>query len=365
MDFIQIFKIFPLAEEKELAELVELYADRGFPFRPKKLCMLAYELASKNGQPGFSPTKKRAGRYWLKGFLKRYPKIVTKTANNLSINRAMAGNRYQLDKFYVQYKTWLDRWHINYQPNAIWNVDECGLPDVPKEGRVLASVGQRAFQTVSGEKPTNSTLLCFVSAGGLATPPLLIMKGTKVMPEWREATPTGYMVRTSSSGYINQDLFTQYGTRFVQYLRDNHLLFSDASNKKNLLLLDMHKSHLFNIKFMRMMKANNIEVGSFPPHCTHLIQPLDDVPFAALKNMYNDALLQLNFRLAGKKMTKPQFFRLLVPAFTAAMSPEAIRKGFSNTGIFPFNPNALKVWRIGPSLAFDRCKSLKAIEVEV
>ena len=269
----------------------------------------------------------------------------------------MAANKEQIAQFFVEYQSWLEKWQIIHYPNHIWNVDECGLPDVPKETRVIGEVGKKAFQTVAGEKGTNSTLLCFVSAGGLVCPPLLILKGSKVQPDWREATPTGYMVRASPTGYINQDLFAQYGERFIKFLDNNGLLIKDTgSQQKNLLLLDMHKSHLFNIKFMKLMQEHNIEVCSFPPHCTHVLQPLDDVPFARFKSMYNTALLDLNYKLAGRKMSKPQMFRMLVPTFTAAMSHDAIVRGFKNTGIYPVDPSAAKLQRTGPSIVYDKCE---------
>ena len=61
--------------EEELSDIVYTFCERGLPFTEKRLCKLAYELAMANKRPGFSPTKKMAGRYWLKGFLERFPKL--------------------------------------------------------------------------------------------------------------------------------------------------------------------------------------------------------------------------------------------------------------------------------------------------
>ena len=105
------------------------------------------------------------------------------------------------------------------------------------------------------------------------------------------------------------------------------------------------------------MKENNIEVCCFPPHCTHILQPLDDVPYAALKSRYQKELMTYNFKVAGACMTRTQFFCVLVPAFTQAFTSENIRKGFENTGIYPINPKAKKVQETGPSAVTDKCKS--------
>ena len=52
---------------------------------------------------------------------------------------------------------------------------------------------------------------------------------------------------------------------------------------------------------------------------------------------------------------------MFVPAFTQAFTPENIRKGFENTGIYPINPGAKKVQETGPSAVTDKCKSRVAI----
>ena len=100
-------------------------------------------------------------------------------------------------------------------------------------------------------------------------PQLIIFKANKIKPEWREAAPTGYMIRGSATGYINGRPFQEFGEHFVRFLTEKKIL---AGNNKVLLLLDMHKSHLFNLGFMEYMKSKNVEVCCFPPHCTHIQQ---------------------------------------------------------------------------------------------
>ena len=77
-----------------------LYAQRGFPFTQTQLRLLAYEMATREGQEGFSPVKQKAGRYWLKGFYQWYPELCKKIAVNPSIARAIAANPTQLSKFF-------------------------------------------------------------------------------------------------------------------------------------------------------------------------------------------------------------------------------------------------------------------------
>ena len=93
-------------------------------------------------------------------------------------------------------------------------------------------------------------------------PPMIVFKAGKVDSSWREAASSGYAIRCSKTVYINQQLFADYGELFVRFLKEKHLL---GNNQKVLLLLDSHKSHLFNLQFMTYMSSNGVEVCCFPP----------------------------------------------------------------------------------------------------
>ena len=156
------------------------YARRGFTFSEGQLCTMVYEMATTEGHTGFSPIKKRAGRNWLKkGFYKRHPEVRKKMAVNLSIARAIHANPGQIDKFFAQYRDWIDDWGLELRPNQIWNCDECSVGDVPKERAVVRVTGERAFQTVAWDKPENTTVLSFISAGGVLHAPIHCIQGSQ------------------------------------------------------------------------------------------------------------------------------------------------------------------------------------------
>ena len=93
------------------------------------------------------------------------------------------------------------------------------------------------------------------------------------------------------------EMFYEYGEYFIKFLKESHILIN---SKKVLLLLDRHKEHLFKLEFMEYMVAHNVEVFSFPPHCTHVLKPLDNIPFADFKNEYQKALIIMNRQLCRK-----------------------------------------------------------------
>ena len=131
-----------LDQEERLVSIVMMYARRGFPFTEVQLCKLAYQIAVSEKKTGFSPIKKRACRSWLKYFYKRQPDLKKKVASNLSLGRAMAANPGHIEKFFEDYSGWLKECKLEYSPNHIWNVDECGIGDVPQMQKVIGVQGE-------------------------------------------------------------------------------------------------------------------------------------------------------------------------------------------------------------------------------
>ena len=64
--------------------------------------------------------------------------------------------------------------------NNIWNIYESGVQDVPKTQKVIGIKGECAFQTVSDDKRHTSTVVTYISAGGMVVPPMVLFKAAKV-----------------------------------------------------------------------------------------------------------------------------------------------------------------------------------------
>ena len=57
-----------------------------------------------------------AGRYWLKGFLERFPNLKKKNAKNLSIHRAKCANKVLISKFFQELTQWIREWKLEFKP---------------------------------------------------------------------------------------------------------------------------------------------------------------------------------------------------------------------------------------------------------
>ena len=53
----------------------------------------------------------------------------------------------------------------------------------------------------------------------------------------------------------------------------------------DLLLLDNHQSHI-SLEVIKIAEENGLNILTFPPHCSHRLQPLDICLFGPFKAFY-------------------------------------------------------------------------------
>ena len=343
---LENFIFFP-EEERELVEVILKYEECGFPLTMYRVCLIAFQYSFVNNIKGFSTTKKIAGYKWAKGFLARNPDIVVKKCSNLSVARAMAANPSNIKKWFEEYIAVLAHFGIQ-SPDQIWSGDETGVQNVPAVSKVVGHRKTTAHRQVSREQGETSSVLTFVSASGKVCPPLIIHKGTYVSKDWLK-NQQGARVAATTNGYITKLMFHEYAIRFVLFLRRNGML-----DRPHLLLIDSHKSHVYNYPFLRNMLSNNIQVMAIPPHCSHIVQPLDNCPFSSFKRSWEKHLDNWNFNRLGGVLNKENFFTVFNRAFYSSMSEGNIRAGFKNTGIYPVNFEAIPNRKMAPSFVTDK-----------
>ena len=342
-------------DEEELANHIEEFQLCGFPLTRGRVRQLAYQYAHYNGLKGFSEKLQMASKKWVKGFLKRHPKITVKTAKNLSVARAMGANPTVIANWFRKFKETAKRIGVT-TPQQVWSGDETGVQTVPKERPVLAVKGKMVFQQVSADQGETSTILTFVSGAGNVVPPMVIHKGEYVRDNWIRKAPGNVRVAATSKGYITKAKFHEYGGRFVAYLRQNGLL-----GMPHLLICDSHSSHLYNLPFFLLLKRHKIHVFTIPSHTSHILQPLDKTPFAQFKIMWEKYLTKYNNENRGRPLNKVDFWDVFTPAFNAAMSLKNILSGFRKTGISPYNPSAIPINEMDPSKVTEKGRILMVL----
>ena len=150
-------------------------------------------------------------------------------------------------------------------------------------------------------------------------------------------------ITTSKNGWTDQNIATDYLRLFDKQTREK------ANGRTRVLFLDGHSSH-DSLELVDNARNKNIKILAYPSHTTHVLQGLDVVCFARLKEKHAQKIRE--FREDNNiTLTHKFFLRTFGPAFLEAFTPETVRAAFSATGIYPFRRGVVSPEQMGPSEA--------------
>ena len=339
-------QVFTAEDEKSLSSYLLIASKMNYGLSTRSTRLLAYEFDLKNNKicPSSWIKNKIAGIDWLQGFMKRQPELSLRTPEATSFARSTAFNKHTVREFFQNLKTVRNRY--KYNPNCIYNVDETGLTTVQKPVKVLAGRGSKQVGRItSAERGTLVTACCASNAIGNSIPPLFIFPRVKFHDYMIKEGPPGCVGFANPSGWMNSEIFIEWIKHFVKY--------SNCSQESPvLLLLDSHESHI-SVKGLELAIQHGITMISFPPHCSHKLQPLDRTVFGPLKSFYNSACD--NWMVSNPRpMTIYDIVSIVREPYTKAFSPSNIQTGFRVAGIEPFNSEIFKDDEYLPSSVTDR-----------
>jgi transposase len=162
-------KVFSVKHEQVLVEYCKTSAKLYYGLTTKDLRKLAYQFAVQNDLKFHEKWNETelASEDWLTAFLRRNPQLSLRTPQATSLARAMNFNRANVDKFFDNLSTVMDRYR--FEPQNIYNVDETGLTTVQKPSKIIAEKGTKQVGSItSQERGTLVTMCLAVNAIGNA-----------------------------------------------------------------------------------------------------------------------------------------------------------------------------------------------------
>ena len=336
--------VFSTAEETSLTEYAKKAARLFYGISATQTRKLAYDYARTLSKdiPSSWADNERAGEDRLSGFLKRNATISLRSPEATSLSRATSFNRFNVAKFFDILMEVYAR--DQYGPERIWNVDETGCTTVHKPAKVLATTGAKQVGAiVSGQLVT---LCCAVNAVGNSVPPMFIFPRVNYRDNFVNGGPVGCVGTAHPSGWMTAAGFLTFLKHFVAHVRP-------SPTDKVILLLDNHVSHL-SVDVLQFAKDNVVVMVSFPPHCSHKLQPLDRSVYGPLKRYYNVACDDWIVSHKGRTMTIYDVPAMVGLAYPKAMTPANIQAGFKVSGISPFNRNVFTDDEFLPADVTDR-----------
>ena len=216
----------------------------------------------------------------------------------------------------------------------IFNLDETGMPLYPSPPRVVAGRGTKhPSAPASGDKSQITVLGC-CSAAGYALPPFVIFDRLTLRPEFTTGEVPGTIDGLSRKGWIDGDVFDIWFTR--------HFLSHAPPVRPLLLLMDGHSSH-YQPAVIGKAAEEGVILFTFPPHTSHLTQPLDKGCFGPLKQHWRQECWEYITSHPGRVVTRYQFSELFRRAWEKAMTMTNIVAGFRTTGVYLLNRLAVPV----------------------
>lgn len=319
---------------------------------PLNIRELAFKLASQNNLqiPPRWNKDKIAGVDWFKGFMKRQPRLSIREPEPTSLARMTNFNRSSVNLFFDNLAEVMSR-GSGYGPQSIYNIDETGIVTVQKPCKIVAERGAKQVgATVSQERGSLVTLCCGVNAIGNAIPPFFVFPRVNFQSQWLATAPPGSAAtgHPKATGWMTSE-------NFLEFMKHFELHTKPTADHPILLILDNHSSHI-SIDVLDYAKDHYITILSFPPHCSHALQPLDRSVFGPLKTYINQAMdnWMRDPQNANKSMTVHVLPSMVSYAFPKAFTPANITSGFRCTGIYPFDRSIFTDIDFMPSLVSDR-----------
>jgi hypothetical protein len=226
-------------------------------------------------------------------------------------------------------------------PALIFNFDETML-FAKSRTKVIASGDKKMFRRKAQTGPHFTLGLCF-SPLGAHPPPLVILPVVNIAKEFAYFEGTRLVqIANSSSGWMTTEVFNKWAEAFCNWLNLYRLsLPPELQEKKAILFMDNCRTHC-SIDALQSFAGANVEVITFPPHVTHVLQPIDVGCVRALKTGLSRELKSFEKHIdkfvTTNNAAQRQRAQLVLSAISALgnCNFRVCSNAFRKSGIFPF-----------------------------
>lgn len=136
-----------------------------------------------------------------------------------------------------------------------------------KPKKVLAQRGSKQVGAVtSAERGTLVTIAAAANAIGNFIPCMFIFPRMRYSDLFVQNGPLECIGTGNKFGWMPEKEFSQFIDHFIKHVKP-------SEHDPVLLLLDNHHSHV-NVEVVTKAKNNHTILLSFPPHCSHNLQPM-------------------------------------------------------------------------------------------
>lgn len=313
------------ADEELLVEFSLYMARHGFPLTKQQLVSFASSIYRRqHRRVAFS----KLGQTWWLNFRKRQEKKLTiQPTENVVRGRMMCVRKEAVDHFYHLLSSVMNSHGLMDKPHHIFNCSEISFQLGRK--RLSLSKPNLGYKPMPASRDHISVLMCF-NAAGEDIPPFVIY--SKAYPSgvcYKSQGPPGALYGWSESGSVNSELFRRW------FLK--HFLTHVPKERPLLLIFDGHKSPV-SLEVVEAARKDDIILLCLPPHCSHILQPLDVGLFVLLKQRFAALLGSTCMTDIYFNVSKKEFSCVFNSTYHIAKEEDGIRivkEGFKGCGLYP------------------------------
>ncbi len=201
-------------------------------------------------------------------------------------------------------------------------------------------------QAITSPRSSTVTVIGAGNALGCPIPPFYVFPGKRVNNDLLTGCSPGSSGTVSATGWSNSDIFYDYmTTHFIRYMT------YPQEGDYTLVLYDGHKSHI-SLRVIQWAREKNIILFVLPPHCSHLLQPMDVGcyrPFSIAFSKECQSFMQAHPR---QVITKFDIGSLGSKAYVQSMTAGNLQAAFKVAGIYPLDRSVIAPSDTAPSLVF-------------
>lgn len=175
---------------------------------------------------------------------------------------------------------------------------------------------------------------------------------------WTKGGPAASMFTVSDSGWME-------GANFVQWFEKMFLPAVQHLTTKYpvVLFFDGHHSHI-SLKLIELARSNHVHLICFPPHCTHILQPLDVSVYGPLKTAWRNVMKDFQLETCAATATKEDFPELLYQLWEKSFLPKHLVSGFLKCGLCPLSREAIPSHRLSKADPHKSLPTQQHLDVE-